>query len=148
MATESVKALLLMGILGLASVVQAQTQPEPVEPELEIKLLPPMVRIEPGDYDDYEPMVIGGPCNLTEQQKDIAWKNVLEAVKEKYPEHSKYCETRRSHTTKMFIVVNDVCRAYVTCVKTVDGVVVLRGKFRVEVDETTLEVRRFINVAW
>ena len=93
-------------------------------------------------------MVVKGPCNLTNQQAAIAWKNVLKELAEKYPEYLKYCEMTPRPTTKIFMVVNDVCLTRIQCAKNVDSVNILNGDFIVEVDETTQEVGSFIDVPW
>ena len=145
MAIGSVKAFLLIGVFISVFDAHAQIQPEPVEPELEIEVRSPIVKVVPGEH---KIIVVGGPCDLTEQQKAIVWKNVTDALTENYPEVLKYCETEVTPSSQTFIVVNDVCRAYITCVKTVDGVDILHGDFIVEVDETTQEVRGFYDVPW
>jgi len=88
---------------------------------------------------------IQGPCDLTEQQKAVAWDNVLEALVERYPGLPKYCETE---TANNFTIVNGVCRTHVSCLKTVDGVDVLRGDFIVELDESTQRVLKVIDATW
>lgn len=146
MAIGSVKAILLIGIFLSVSAVQAQVTVEPVEPELEVEIRSPVPRVKPGDHVPIN--VMGGTCKLTEQQKDIAWKNVIEALAEKYPEHLKYCEVKPTTYARTLVVVNGICRANVACAKTVDGVDILHGDFIMEVDETTQEVQGFIDVAW
>jgi len=49
---------------------------------------------------------IQGPCNLTEQQKAVAWGNILKVLTEKYPGLSKYCETELAPGTTKFTIVN------------------------------------------
>lgn len=88
---------------------------------------------------------IQGPCDLTEQQKAVAWENVLEVLTEKYPGLPRYCETE--HANK-FTIVNGVCRTFVSCLKTADGVDVLRGDFKVELDEHTQKVRKVVDATW
>jgi hypothetical protein len=141
-----VKAILLIGFFLSVSAVQAQVTIEPVEPELEVEIRSPVPKFNP--VDPIPINVIGGPCKLTERQKDIAWKNVIEALAETYPEHLKYCEVKPTTYARTLVIVNGICRANVACVKTVDGVDILHGDFTVEVDETTQEVRGFIDVAW
>lgn len=91
---------------------------------------------------------IQGPCVLTEQQKAVAWENVLEVLAEKHPGLPAYCETELAPNANKFTIVNGVCRTFVTCVKTVDGVDVLRGKFIVSLDESTQKVLKVIDVTW
>jgi len=88
---------------------------------------------------------IQGPCGLTEQQKAVARDNVLEVLAEKNPGLSTYCETE---TANNFTIVNGVCRTHVSCLKTVDGVDVLRGDSVVELDENTQRVRKVIDATW
>ncbi len=145
MAIGMVKAFLFIGVFLSGFDAYAQIQPEPVEPELKVEIRSPIVKVVPGDH---KINVVGGPCDLTEQQKAIAWKNVTYALTENYPEVLKYCETEVTPNSQIFIVVNDVCRTYITCVKTVDGVDILHGKFIVKVDETTQEVRGIHDVPW
>jgi hypothetical protein len=145
MAIDRMKAILLISILLAAFSVQAQDQLNPVEPELDIKVRPPIQNVV---QIDGEFRVVGGFCGLTEQQKDVLWQKILVTLTEEYPEHSKYCERKLTSTTKSFVVINGICRAYINCEKTVDGVEILHGYFIVEVDEKTMEVRRFIDVAW
>ena len=145
MAIGSTKVILLIGFGLSAFVAQAQTRPDPVESKVEVEVRAPIVKVAPGDYSPI--MVIKGPCKLTNQQKDIVWKNALEAVADEYPEHSKYCEPLRSLTRNQFLIVNDICLASVPCAKTVDGVEILHGNFIVGINETTYEVR-VLDVAW
>ena len=91
---------------------------------------------------------VEGPCDLTDQQRHTAWKNVTKAVAEKYPLVAEYCETDIVPNVKAFIVVDGVCRTNVACVKTVDGVDIMHGDFIVVIDETTQEVREFNGVPW
>ena len=143
MAIGSMKAFLLIGSFLSVFDAHAQIQPEPVEPELEVEVRSPIVKVVPGEHK-----IVGGSCGLTTYWSFIVGKNVTDALTENYPEVLKYCETKVTPNSRTFIVVNDVCRAYIRCVKTVDGVDILHGNFIVEIDETTQEVRGFYDVPW
>lgn len=119
MATKTVIATLLLSIC-LSAIAEAELN---------------IVRIE-------------GLCDLTDQQRHTAWKNVTKAVTEKYPLVSEYCETDIVPNIKAFIVVNGECRTNVACVKTVDGVDILQGDFIIVIDEATQEVREINGVPW
>ena len=91
---------------------------------------------------------IEGPCDLTDQHRYTAWKNVTRALTEKHPQASEYCETDIAPSAKTFIVVDGECRTIVACVKTFDGVDIIHGDFIVVIDEPTQEVREFKGVPW
>ena len=91
---------------------------------------------------------IGGPCDLTDQQRHTTWKNVTNTLTEKYPLVLEYCETDIAPSIKSFIVVDGKCRTKIACVKTVDGVDIMHGDFVVIIDETTQEVKEIHGVPW
>jgi hypothetical protein len=146
MAISGIKTLLTMGLFVSAVSARAQEPIEPIESEVDIEARTPIrkvVKTEDGQY-----FVAGGFCGLTEEEKDTLWTTVLGRLTGEYPEHSKYCERKISTTSKSFVVIDGICRAYVRCEKIVDGVEILKGYFVVEVDEKTLEVKGFTDVPW
>jgi len=145
MATSGMRSFLTIGFFLSAMSVLAQEQLEPIKPAVDIEARTPIqkvVKTEDGNW------VVGGFCGLTEKEKDSLWNTILGRLTEEYPNHSKYCERKLSTTSKSFVVIDDVCRAYVRCEKIIDGVEILKGYFVVEVDEKTLEVKGFTDVAW
>ena len=134
MAIGNMKTIFLIGIFIVAFAVEAQIRPVPVKPELKFGIRSPIVRVKSLNH---QKIALNSSCNLTEQQRAIAWSNVFEAVTEKYPKLSTYCAANGAPTTQKLVLDYGVCHAYVACVKTVDGVDIFRGDLVVEVDETT-----------
>lgn len=89
-----------------------------------------------------------GPCSLTEQQKSIAWNNVVEAMKSEHPKHSEYCQLEAPASHIRFSVVEGKCRTYLGCGKHLESGYLLHGDVFVYVNEATLEVTGIRDVAW
>ena len=87
-------------------------------------------------------------CALDSEQKEMAWRNVIDTLIQRYPEHSKYCETEALASSKMFAVQNDECQVYLACAKSVNGSSLLHGDWIVTINEQTQEVIEFHDVVW
>jgi hypothetical protein len=96
-----------------------------------------------GSFAEYE-----GACDLSNQQKEKAWKNVTDELINRYPDHAPYCETEDPASSKLFSVVDGECRVYIACAKPVNGGYLLHGDWIVTINEKTQEVISFYDVVW
>lgn len=87
-------------------------------------------------------------CKFNQEQKEMAWRNVVSHVRSEFPDHAKFCELNEQSKNQEFLVVEGECRIYLGCASQVDGEVLLHGDMLVVVDENTQKAIRAYGVKW
>ena len=87
-------------------------------------------------------------CKLNQEQKEMAWRNVVSYVRSEFPDHAKFCDLSGQSKNQNFLVVEGECRTYLGCSNEVNGEVLLHGDMLVVVDEQSQKVIKAYGVKW
>ena len=68
-----------------------------------------------GGYQQEKPE---GPCPWTQEQRQVAWENALQALWDWDAEYYAYCEESDVVDDRVFEIAGGVCRTYLPCANT------------------------------